>query len=63
MAVVTQLYYQLYTTYQHQLHVSANAAVAIIRFDTIYERSYIDMIQHRTVICILVLVEVRGTKK
>jgi hypothetical protein len=33
MAVLTQLYYQVYATYQ--LHVSANAAVAIIRLDTI----------------------------
>jgi len=32
----------MYITYQ--LHVSANAAVAIIRLDTIYERSYIYMI-------------------
>jgi len=44
MAVVTELYYQLYITYQHQLHVSANAAVAIIRLDKIYHRNYIDMI-------------------
>ena len=42
-AVVTQLYYQVYITYQHQLHVSANAAVVIICLDTIYQRSYIDM--------------------
>ena len=33
IAVVTQLYYQVYITYQ--LHDSANAAVAIIRMDTI----------------------------
>jgi len=39
---MTQLYYQVYVTYQ--LHVSSNAAVAIIRLDTIYQRSYIDMI-------------------
>ena len=37
IAVITQLYYQVYVTYQ--LHVSANAAVAIIRLDTIYQRS------------------------
>ena len=41
--VTTQLYYQVYVTY-HQLHVSANAAVTIIRLDKIYQRSYIDMI-------------------
>ena len=35
----------------YQLHVSANAAVAIIRLDTIYQKSYID-IQHITVISI-----------
>ena len=40
--VTTQLYYQVYVTYQ--LHVSANAAVTIIRLDKIYQRSYIDMI-------------------
>ena len=34
----------------YQLHVSAIAAVAIIRLDTIYQRSYIDMIRHRTII-------------
>ena len=28
----------------YQLHVSANAAVAIIRLDTIYQRNYIDVI-------------------
>ena len=28
-------------TYQHQLHVSVIAAVAIVRLDTIYQRSYI----------------------
>ena len=44
MAVLTQLYYQEYITYQHQPHVSTNVAVAIIRLDTIYQRSYIDMI-------------------
>jgi len=32
----------VYITYQ--LHVSATAAVAIIRLDTIYQGSYIDMI-------------------
>ena len=42
IAAITQLYYQVYITYQ--LHVSANAAVAIIKLDTIYQRSYIDMI-------------------
>jgi hypothetical protein len=42
MAVTTQLYYQVYISYQ--LHVSASAAVAIIRLDTIYQRSYIDKI-------------------
>jgi len=31
-----------YVTYQ--LHVSANAAVAIIRVDTIYQKTYIDTI-------------------
>jgi hypothetical protein len=31
----------VYITYQH---VSANVAVAIIRLDTIYHKSYIDMI-------------------
>ena len=34
LTVITQLYDQMYVTYQ--LHVSANAAVAIIRLDTIY---------------------------
>ena len=33
-----------YVTYQNQLHVSANAAVAIITLDTIYQRIHIDMI-------------------
>ena len=42
----------MYITYQ--LHVSANAAVAIIRLDTIYQRSYIDIIQHRKIISITV---------
>jgi len=46
------LYYQVYITYQ--LHVSAIAAVAIIRFDTIFQRSYVDMIKHRTIISISV---------
>jgi len=41
---MTQLYYQVYVTYQ--LHVSANAAVAIIRLDTIYQRRYIDITQN-----------------
>jgi len=41
MAVTAQLYCQVCVTYQ--LHVSANVAVAIIRLDTIYERSYTDM--------------------
>ena len=41
---MTQLYYQVYITYQHQLHVSGNAAMAIIKLDNIYQRSYIDMI-------------------
>ena len=41
IAVITQLYYQEYIT--NQLHVSVNAAVAIIRLDTIYQRSCIDM--------------------
>ena len=36
----------MYITYQ--LRVSANAAVAIIRLDTIYQRRYIDMIKYRT---------------
>jgi len=36
----------------YQLHVSTYAAVAIIRLDTIYQRSYIDMIQNRTIISI-----------
>ena len=44
MAVVTQQYSQLHIPYQYQLHVSANAAVAIFRLDTIYQRSYVDMI-------------------
>jgi len=34
----------VYITYQ--LHVSANAAVAIIRLDTIYHRNYIDITQN-----------------
>ena len=41
-AVITQLCYQVCITYE--LHVSAIAAVAIIRVDTIYQRSYIDKI-------------------
>ena len=45
IAVVTQLYYQVYITYQHQLHVSATGDVVIFMLDTIfYQRSYIDMI-------------------
>jgi hypothetical protein len=52
IAVITQLYYQVYITYQ--LHVSANAAVAIIGLDTIYQRSYTDKIKHRTIISISV---------
>jgi len=39
MAVVTQLYYQVYIHYQYQLHVSANAVVAIIRLDTIFREA------------------------
>jgi len=39
---MAQLYYQVYIIYQ--LHVPAIAAVAIIRLDTIYQTSYIDMI-------------------
>jgi len=34
----------VYITYQHQLHVPTNAAVAIFRLDTIYQRSYVDAI-------------------
>jgi len=41
ITVITQLYYQVYITYQ--LHVSANAAVAIVRLNTNYQRSYIDI--------------------
>ena len=41
MAVTTQLYYQVYITYQYQLHVSANAAVAIFRLDTVVIREAI----------------------
>ena len=41
MAVITQLYYQVYINYQ--LHVSTNDAVAIVRLDTVYQRSYIDV--------------------
>ena len=36
IAVVTQLYYNVYIIYQHQLHVSAIAVVAIFRLDTIF---------------------------
>ena len=39
MIVITHLYYQLYLIYQ--LHVSAIATVAIVRLDTIYQRSCI----------------------
>ena len=39
----------MYITYQ--LYVSANAAVAIIRFDTIYQRSYIDKILFSFLTC------------
>jgi len=38
IAVITQLYYEVYIVYQHQLHVSAIAAVAIFRLDTIFIR-------------------------
>jgi len=48
ITVITQQYYQVYVTYQ--LHVSAVAAVAIIRLDTIYRRSYIDMIEQLLVL-------------
>jgi len=43
IAVVTQLYvyYQVYIIYQNQLHVSAIAAVAISRLDTIFIREAI----------------------
>jgi len=45
IAVITHLYYRVYITHQHQLHVSATVAVAIFRLDTIfYQRSYTDMI-------------------
>ena len=50
ITVITQLYYQVYITYQ--LHVSTIAAVAIIRLDKIYQRSHIDMTSHRTLISI-----------
>jgi hypothetical protein len=43
MAVVTQLYYQMYTTYQ-QILVSTIAAVAIIMLDTIFQRNHINVI-------------------
>jgi len=42
IAAITQLYNQVYIAYQ--LHASAIAAAAIIRLDTIYQRSYTDMI-------------------
>ena len=38
MTVITQLHYRLYTTCQ--LHVSANAILAIIRLDTIIGENY-----------------------
>jgi len=38
IAVITQLYYQVYITYQ--LHVLANAPLAIIMLDTVYQRIY-----------------------
>jgi len=45
ITVVTQLHYQVYIIYQHQLHVSAIAAVAILRLDKFfYQRRYINMI-------------------
>jgi len=41
MAVVTQLYYQVYITYQHRLHVSAIAGGHLqVRYN-FYQRSYI----------------------
>jgi len=40
IAVITKLYYQVYIIYQ--LHVSAIAAVTIMRLDTVYQRRYID---------------------
>ena len=42
--MITQLYCQVYITYQHQLHVSAIAAVSIFRLDTIFIREAIYMI-------------------
>jgi hypothetical protein len=48
VAVVTQLYNQVYIAYQ-QLHVSAIAAVAIIRLDTIFQRIHIIVIYHITI--------------
>jgi len=36
MAIVIQLYYQVFIMYQYQLNVSAIAAVAIFRLDTIF---------------------------
>jgi len=41
MAVITQVY----ITYQ--LHVSVNAAVAIIRLDTMYQESCINITQNK----------------
>jgi len=36
IAAITQIYYQVCITYQHQLHVSATAPVAIFRLDTLF---------------------------
>jgi len=41
IAVITRLYYQVYIIYQ--LHVSAIAAVAIFRLDTIFNREAIQI--------------------
>jgi len=41
MEAITQLYYQVYITYQHQLHVSTIAAVTIFRLGTIFIREAI----------------------
>jgi hypothetical protein len=40
-AVVTQLYYQVCITYQHQLHVSAIAAVVIFRLYSVFYLLYL----------------------
>ena len=37
-AVINQVYYQVYITYEHQLHVSAISSVVIFRLDTIFIR-------------------------